>query len=240
MTDATAETQEMTAARLTDRPSVVFPADGSVRDSDADVHRFPPGPPEKRIAVPTEALDRFFYELQHLRADREQREERDVAERNTQIAIRSIQEQIGDALSGITALLFRGQPPAPTHELLGRRILVVEDFVPLAQALDRTLEGMGAKVTLRGCYFDALQWLLEKRDLEIAVLDIRLGDGDGIKLAQRILDEYPRCAIVLVTGAPIEDYQHRAASVRAKLLRKPHSHEQLLEAILGQIETVAP
>lgn len=243
MIDPTADTQMMPAVRPTDRPSFAFAPGSNVHDSDTDIppeERHQPPPPIDRVSVPVGLIDSLVSELHHARLSRERDAARERETADTNLLVLALQEQVSRANSGITALLFQGKPIKPVEgiELLGMRLLLVEDFAPLAHAVDEALERFGAKVTLRAGYIDAIGWLLEPRELDIAVLDIRLGDGDGITLAKRIRDEYPRCAIVLTTGALTDDYRKQAKSHRVGLLAKPHSPEQLLEAILDEMDAV--
>ena len=116
-----------------------------------------------------------------------------------------------------------------------RRILVVEDNVDAAEAMQLVLEDMGHSVTVVNDGADALRVALELKP-EIILLDIGLPGMDGYQLAQRLRDtpETRGAQLVAVTG--YGQLKDRARSLEAGFdmhLVKPVDPAQLRE-VLGQ------
>ena len=80
-----------------------------------------------------------------------------------------------------------------------RRILIVDDEVPLRTSLARYLVGRGYEVAQAGSGEEAMRALqLEK--LACVLLDIGLPDQSGIDLVPRLLSLEPTLAILMLTG----------------------------------------
>jgi CheY-like chemotaxis protein len=83
------------------------------------------------------------------------------------------------------------------RSLANLRLLLVEDDVQVNRATERLLSRVGHKVTACKCVGEALE-LAESFDC--AVLDIDLPDGDGVTLAQRLLDDGTVPLVVFYSG----------------------------------------
>lgn len=70
--------------------------------------------------------------------------------------------------------------------LRGRRVLVVEDQAPVALFLVRALRQTEAQVMGPVRNANEAEWMLAVERPDIAVLDITLGDGDVLPLADRL------------------------------------------------------
>jgi len=113
---------------------------------------------------------------------------------------------------------------------LTARVLLVDDNATLLDNLRETLEDEGYAVSTAGAVTAALKEAAVGFD--VALVDLKLPDGDGTALTERLRREHPDAAIVMLTGnATVET---AAAAVRAgafAYLVKPCSTRDLLLTI---------
>src|SRR5664279_2842973 len=81
------------------------------------------------------------------------------------------------------------------------RILVVDDDETIRTTMKATLEGEGYLVDLAGTGKEAIQKTQEKT-YNVALLDIRLPDMEGVELLKLMRDSIPRTRKIMVTGYP--------------------------------------
>ncbi len=94
---------------------------------------------------------------------------------------------------------------------MSAHLLVVEDNDAYVDNLREIFEGLGHEVrsvgTCRGALAEGRDWV------EVALVDLKLPDGDGTTLATKLKAENPDCEVILLTGhASVES---AAESVRA-------------------------
>jgi two-component system sensor histidine kinase HydH len=110
---------------------------------------------------------------------------------------------------------------------LTARVLLVDDNAPLVDNLRETLEDEGYLVATAGAVSEAVQ--AAAGGFDVALVDLKLPDGDGTALTERLRREHPDAAIVMLTGnATVET---AVAAVRAgafAYLVKPCSTPDLL------------
>ncbi len=119
---------------------------------------------------------------------------------------------------------------------MGAKVLLVEDDRLLAQSLKNYLETEGFDVTLAYSFSQAVDEL-ERRRFDVYVLDVNLGDGDGIELLEYLRDfkdDTPTLIISALTdvstiarglGAGAEDY-----------IKKPFDPEELVVRIRARLK----
>ncbi len=119
---------------------------------------------------------------------------------------------------------------------MGAKVLLVEDDRLLAQSLKNYLETEGFEVTLAYSFSQAVDEL-ERRRFDVYVLDVNLGDGDGIELLEYLRDfkdDTPTLIISALTdvstiarglGAGAEDY-----------IKKPFDPEELVVRIRARLK----
>ncbi len=110
------------------------------------------------------------------------------------------------------------------------RILIVDDNAELVENLSEILEGAGYAVHGAGTCADALPLAMEGFDL--ALVDLRLPDGDGTALAPQLKEISPDGEVVLLTG--FATLESAVAAVRAgacAYLVKPCATQDLLVTV---------
>ncbi|HEX9400523.1 MAG TPA: ATP-binding protein [Anaeromyxobacter sp.] len=110
------------------------------------------------------------------------------------------------------------------------RILVVDDNAPLVENLSEILEGAGYAV--RGAATCAAALPLAREGFDVALVDLRLPDGDGTALAPQLKEVQPDGEVVLLTG--FATLESAVAAVRAgacAYLVKPCATQELLVTV---------
>ncbi|RLJ70507.1 DNA-binding response OmpR family regulator [Hydrogenivirga caldilitoris] len=115
------------------------------------------------------------------------------------------------------------------------RVLLVEDDRVLAQSLKKFLEMNGIKVELAYSFSDAVD-LLERKKYDLYVLDVNLGDGDGIDLLEdlrRFKDDTPTIFISALTD--IKNVTRGFNAGAEDYIKKPFDPEELVVRIKARI-----
>ncbi len=110
------------------------------------------------------------------------------------------------------------------------RILLVDDNHPLVENLAEILEGAGYAVRSAGACAGALA--LAAEGFDVALVDLKLPDGDGTALAARLKALSPTGEVVLLTG--FATLESAVAAVRAgacAYLVKPCATQELLVTV---------
>ena len=119
--------------------------------------------------------------------------------------------------------------PVPTE----RTLLIVEDDKSFLQRLARAMEGRGFVVTTAESVADGLLQV-EKAAPAFAVVDMRLGDGNGLDVISAMKKRRPEARAIILTG-----YGNIATAVNAvKLgavdyLAKPVDADDVVAALLA-------
>ena len=116
--------------------------------------------------------------------------------------------------------------PAPRRP----RILLVDDNRPLVENLAEILVEAGYSVRSAGSCADALALAVDGFD--VALVDLKLPDGDGTALAQRLKDLSPTGEVVLLTGfATLESAMAAVRAGACAYLVKPCATQELLVTV---------
>ena len=110
------------------------------------------------------------------------------------------------------------------------RVLVVDDNRALAENLAEVLESKGFAVQLAGSCAEARR--CAEAGVDVALVDLRLPDGEGTALTALLQGEHPDCAVILLTG--FGTVESAAEAVRAgawDYLLKPCAVPDLLRAV---------
>ena len=116
------------------------------------------------------------------------------------------------------------------------KILVVDDDETIRKTMKAILEDEGYIVDLASTGKEAIG-KTEKTVYNLALLDIRLPDMEGVELLKLMKDTVPRTRKIMVTGYP--SVQNAIAAVNKQAdayLVKPVDIEKLLETVKKQLD----
>ncbi len=116
------------------------------------------------------------------------------------------------------------------------RILVVDDDETIRTTMKAILQDEGYQVDLAATGKEAIQKTQENA-YNVALLDIRLPDMEGVELLKLLKDSVPRTRKIMVTGYPSMQNAIAALNKNADAyLLKPVDVEKLLQAVKQQLE----
>ncbi|MCB1539093.1 MAG: ActR/PrrA/RegA family redox response regulator transcription factor [Rhodospirillales bacterium] len=78
-------------------------------------------------------------------------------------------------------------------------LLIVDDDMVLADRMGKAMERRGFRVTVFYAVADALEWV-DDHAPDYALVDLRLADGSGLDITQKIKDTVPDCRVVMMTA----------------------------------------
>lgn len=110
--------------------------------------------------------------------------------------------------------------------LSNRKVLVLEDELIIAFALEDMLVDMGAEVVVTSSLDEAFA-RLEDSEVTLAVLDVNVHGAKSYPFAEELL----RREIPLIFATGYGDAEHPPLFAGAPTLTKPYSRQQLAEAI---------
>lgn len=104
-----------------------------------------------------------------------------------------------------------------------RSILICEDEEVIRETLTEFLEGEDYNVTAVGTVTEALAQV-RSRDFQVAICDIQLPDGDGVKLLRQIHQINPHTFVLIITAyasveSSVEAFKHGAFDYLIKPVR---------------------
>ena len=116
------------------------------------------------------------------------------------------------------------------------RILIVDDDETIRTTMKAILEDEGYVVDLASTGEEAIQ-LTMKTTYNVALLDIRLPDMEGVALLKLMRDNVPRTRKIMVTGYPSMQNAIAALNKNADAyLLKPLDNEKLLNLVREQLD----
>src|SRR5579863_9084526 len=126
--------------------------------------------------------------------------------------------------------------------LADKSLLVLDDDAPFRNRLGRALEARGFLPVLLASSIDEAMEIVKKGAPAFAVLDMRLGDGNGLQVVEAIQSARPDARVIMLTG-----YGAIATAVAAvkagavDYLSKPADADDVVRALLArQSEAPAP
>ena len=128
------------------------------------------------------------------------------------------------------------------NSMPSRRVILIDDDAVFASVMARALTARGFLVDT-ACDGDGALALVRENAADFAVLDLKLGAGNGLALIPELLAVRPALRILLLTG-----YASIATAVEAikrgahDYLAKPVDADQVVQALLGAAreDAVAP
>ncbi len=113
-----------------------------------------------------------------------------------------------------------------------QRILIVDDESSLRTALFRILDRQGYQVITASCKKEAEVLASTDQPIDMALVDLRLPDGDGIELMTRLKALHPAIQVMILTGhGTIETAVRATQSGAYHFVTKPFNMEELLNLI---------
>ena len=117
-----------------------------------------------------------------------------------------------------------------------KQILIVDDDEAIRITMKAILEDEGYFVDLASTGKEAIQ-KTEQKSYNIALLDIRLPDMEGVELLGQMKDSTPRMRKIMVTGYPSVKNAIEALNKNADAyLIKPVDIEKLLSTVKDQLQ----
>ncbi len=128
-------------------------------------------------------------------------------------------------------------PPATQPDLLdGRSILVVDDDPAVRNVLAKVLQSRGWRVLLASSGADAID-AYARDQADIVLLDVQLGDFDGVEVLRRLRETDPDVTVVMLSG--MENVEIAVAAMREgaeNYLSKPFDAEHLCVSLDRALE----
>ena len=121
-----------------------------------------------------------------------------------------------------------------------KRVLIVDDEASLRTALFRALDRRGFLVTTASTKKEAESLVVGDRHLDMALIDLRLPDGDGLELLSFLKKISPKTQIIILTGFGSIDLAIEATQKGAfHFVTKPFNLDEILSLISKAINQVA-
>jgi NtrC-family two-component system response regulator AlgB len=122
-------------------------------------------------------------------------------------------------------------PQTPPAEPAIMDVLVIDDEKNIRATIAMCLEGIGCRVT-GAATPEAVRAALAGRSFDIAFLDLRLGDVNGLDLLPELLAGHPQLAVVVITAyATIHTAVEAIRRGAADYLPKPFTPAQIRHAV---------
>lgn len=118
-------------------------------------------------------------------------------------------------------------------------VLIVDDEALIRWSIAESLESEGFSVVEAGCASEALQQLDSRRDIGLAILDLKLPDSHDLSLLRQIRELAPECRLILMTAFGTPDILDEARQAGAfEVLSKPFDMRRIV-ALAGDALTPA-
>lgn len=113
-----------------------------------------------------------------------------------------------------------------------QRILIVDDEASLRTALFRALDRKGYQVITSATYKEAETVSQTDKALDLALVDLRLPDGDGIELMSKLRALHPNIQVIILTGhASIETAVEATRKGAFHFVTKPCNLDEIMTLV---------
>ncbi|MGE0525737.1 MAG: sigma-54-dependent transcriptional regulator [Bdellovibrionales bacterium] len=114
----------------------------------------------------------------------------------------------------------------------GQRILIVDDEALLRNALFRGFDRKGYQVITSATAAEAETISQSEKPLDLALVDLRLPDGDGIELMSKLRALHPNIQVIILTGhASIESAVEATRKGAFHFVTKPCNFDEILTLV---------
>src|SRR6478672_9421525 len=112
-------------------------------------------------------------------------------------------------------------------------LLVVDDEVPVLRLIERLANKAGFEVMTCSNGTDAMR-LLGRKPADLAMVDLRMPDVNGLDLLRQIRRAVPGCEVILMTGhASVESAVDAIKLGAREFLTKPFNFDRLRKVLAG-------
>jgi two-component system response regulator PilR (NtrC family) len=120
------------------------------------------------------------------------------------------------------------------------KVLIVDDEADIRELLSMTLQRMGLETDCAASEFEAVQ-LLQKSSYELCLTDMRLPDGDGLKLLEHVTAHYAATPVAVITAHGSTENAVAALKAGAfDYLAKPVALDQLRMLVRSALKLPRP
>jgi DNA-binding response OmpR family regulator len=121
-------------------------------------------------------------------------------------------------------------------------VLVVDDRSMARRIASRILSEEGFRVLEADGMGEALEVLAQARGrLDLVMLDVVMGDGDGVKLARQIQEEWPDQRVLFMSGFAAEVLaRYGLKELDVPFLAKPFTRNELLAKVRETLQRLSP
>jgi two-component system response regulator AtoC len=118
----------------------------------------------------------------------------------------------------------------------GQRLLVVDDDPLIREELESLFTTEPYEVECVASVTDAMQRLAQ-REFALALVDVRIGGGDGIALTKDVREHWPNVDVIMITGyGSIRNAVEAMRQGAIDYITKPFQPEELLHAVRKALE----
>jgi len=122
----------------------------------------------------------------------------------------------------------------PEPQLTGKRLLIVDDNETNRRILTKQAESWGMLPRAAGSGAQALDWICRGDPFDVAILDMRMPEMDGLTLAAEICERRDERELPLVMLTSMGQHEEAAQGVEfAAYLTKPVKSSQLYDMLMG-------
>jgi DNA-binding NarL/FixJ family response regulator len=112
------------------------------------------------------------------------------------------------------------------------RLLIADDHEVVRSGLKRLVEGSEISVVAEAATGESALRMAKKHKIDVALIDVRMPDGDGLRVLTRLKDEQPDLPVLMFSTYDNPTYIARSVALGANgYLLKGISREDLIAAI---------
>lgn len=145
-----------------------------------------------------------------------------------------VKSEPGKGSAFFFSIIVKAADERPASELqtnvLGKKLLIVDDNKQYREILSSQLESLGCIITVAASASEALEYLNDSNKFDLVITDLKMPGKDGIELAGEIKSISPQLPVVLLSTMGekrVKDNENLFSSV----LTKPVKHQLLYAAI---------
>jgi len=232
--------------------SEILPGDKSGANNDRNIIQF--AVRDTGIGIPPNRLDRLFQSFSQVDASTTRR----FGGTGLGLAIsRRLSEMMGGTMwveselgkgssFNFTILASAAAPPAHAYlndnqpELAGKRVLIVDDNATNRKILARQVESWQMIPHTIASPFEVLDWIRQRNDFDVAILDMQMPEIDGVMLAKEIRGltvpaaKRPFIMLTSLGRREIKEDMDEFAAFLSKPIKPSHLFDALVGVFTGQ------